>query len=233
MNNTTETIEQKVQLEPSWKERLIGEFDKFYMKQLRQFLQTEKLAKKNLCPKGTEYFNAFAYTPFDKVKVVLLGQDPYHGPNQAHGLSFSVRPGIAIPPSLQNIYKELQNDLSIPPAKHGYLVHWSEQGVMLLNSVLTVEQGKPASHQGRGWEVFTDKVIEVLNQQKTGLVFLLWGSYAHKKGQFIDKQKHLVLTAPHPSPFSVHKGFFGCKHFSKTNEYLQKQGQEPVDWKLA
>lgn len=225
-------LEHKVQLPPSWKEYLLDEFNKPYLIQLKQFLVEEKKANKVICPKGSEYFNAFHFTPFDQVKVVLLGQDPYPGKNQAHGLSFSVRSHIPIPPSLKNIYRELEQDLGIPPARHGYLVSWANQGVLLLNSVLTVELGKPASHQGKGWEIFTDKIIECLNTQKNGLVFLLWGSYAHRKGQFIDAERHLILKAAHPSPFSAHNGFFGCRHFSKTNDYLMKQGKIPIEWRL-
>ncbi|MBI4357357.1 MAG: uracil-DNA glycosylase [Gammaproteobacteria bacterium] len=231
MEISTES-EPKIQLPPSWKEHLLDEFKQPYLAELKQFLIEEKKANKIICPKGSEYFNAFHYTPFDAVKVVLLGQDPYHGKNQAHGLSFSVRPHQAIPPSLKNIYRELKADLCLPPAKHGHLVSWAQQGILLLNSVLTVELGKPGSHQGHGWEIFTDKVIECLNAQKDHLVFLLWGSYAHKKGQFIDDQRHLVLKAAHPSPFSAHNGFFGCQHFSKTNAYLIKQGKTPINWQL-
>lgn len=219
-------------LEESWYQYLGAEFEKPYMQQLRQFLRHEKDAKKIIYPKSENVLNAFKLTPFDQVKVVILGQDPYHGPNQAHGLCFSVLEGVALPPSLQNIYKELKADLGIQPVKTGYLVPWAEQGVLLLNSVLTVEKGQPASHQGKGWEQFTDKAISVLNQEKEGLVFLLWGAYAQKKGSHIDATRHCVLKAAHPSPFSAHNGFLGCRHFSKANEFLQKQGKTPIDWHL-
>src|SRR6185312_4984677 len=178
------------------------------------------------------WFNALNTTPFEKVEVVILGQDPYHGPGQAHGLCFSVLPGVPTPPSLVNIFNELKNDLGIPVSRHGCLQHWAEQGVLLLNAVLTVEAGKANSHQGKGWENFTDACIAHLNNERDGLVFLLWGSYAQKKGQLINRHKHLVLEAPHPSPLSAHRGFLGCKHFSKTNNYLEANGQTPVDWSL-
>lgn len=219
-------------LEESWQKVLGEEFEKPYMVELRAFLRQEKDQKKIIYPKSADIFNAYALTPFPKVKVVILGQDPYHGPGQAHGLCFSVQPGVRLPPSLVNIYKELQTDLQIPPAKTGCLIPWAEQGILLLNSVLTVEQGLPASHQGKGWEQFTDKTIEVLNKQREGLVFLLWGSYAQRKGQFILPDKHCILKAPHPSPFSAYQGFFGCRHFSKTNGYLLAKGQTPIDWQL-
>lgn len=216
-------------LESSWQATIGEEFQHPYMQSLREFLRKEKDDKKIIYPKTVNVFQAFNLTPFDNVKVVILGQDPYHGPNQAHGLCFSVQEGVRLPPSLVNIYKELQSDLGIPPAKTGCLTHWAEQGVLLLNSVLTVEQGKAASHQGRGWEEFTDKVIHVLNE-RSGLVFMLWGAYAQRKGQFIDTKRHCVLKAPHPSPFSAHTGFLGCKHFSKANDYLVSQGKTPIDW---
>lgn len=219
-------------LEESWLARLGAEFEKPYMQTLRDFLRKEKEAKKNIYPKSTDVFNAFRLTPFDAVKVVILGQDPYHGKGQAHGLCFSVPPGIPKPPSLINIFKELQADLSIPPAKEGNLSPWGSEGVLLLNSVMTVEQSQAASHQGKGWEQFTDKVISVLNEEKQGLVFLLWGSYAQKKGQFIHTDRHCVLKAPHPSPFSAHTGFLGCRHFSKANAYLLQQHKTPIDWRI-
>lgn len=222
----------RVQLEPSWKAHLLGEFEKPYMNGLRDFLKQEITAKKTIYPKGSEYFAALNHTPFEKVKVVILGQDPYHGPNQAHGLCFSVRPGVAIPPSLVNIYKELKSDLGIEPPDHGYLTPWADQGVLLLNATLSVEASKAGSHQGKGWEQFTDAVIDVLNREREGLVFVLWGSYAQKKGAFIDTNKHLVLKGPHPSPLSAHRGFLGCKHFSKINDYLKSRGQTPVNWQL-
>jgi uracil-DNA glycosylase len=222
----------RVQLEPSWKARLLPEFSRTYMQELRGFLRKEISAKKVIYPRGSEYFAALDHTPFDKVKVVILGQDPYHGANQAHGLCFSVRPGVEIPPSLGNIFIELKNDLGIEPPNHGHLTYWAEQGVLLLNATLTVEAGKAGSHQDKGWERFTDVVIDVLNREREGLVFVLWGSYAQKKGAFIDTRKHLVLKGPHPSPLSAHRGFFGCRHFSKINNYLQAHGKTPIDWRL-
>lgn len=221
-----------VQLEPTWKTRLAGEFDKAYMNELRDFLKKQVAAKKVIYPRGTEYFAALNLTPFDKVKVVILGQDPYHGPGQAHGLCFSVKPGVVIPPSLVNIYKELKNDLGIEPAKHGYLQSWADQGVLLLNATLSVEAGRAGSHQNKGWEQFTDAIIHRLNEEREGIVFVLWGSYAQKKGAFIDAQKHFVLKGPHPSPLSAHRGFFGCKHFSQINKFLVSRGQQPIDWAL-
>ena len=226
------TAAAQIKLEESWKHRLLPEFNKPYMQQLREFLLQQKNLGKVIFPKGHEYFSAFDLTPFDNVKVVILGQDPYHGPNQAHGLCFSVRPGVPFPPSLQNIFKEIHSELSLPMPKHGCLTHWAEQGVLLLNAVLTVEQGKAAAHQGKGWEVFTDQVIRELNDNREGIVFMLWGSYAQKKGHFIDRKKHCVLQSPHPSPLSAHRGFFGCGHFVKANEYLVKHGQAPIDWSV-
>ncbi|RDH45085.1 uracil-DNA glycosylase [Zooshikella ganghwensis] len=222
----------EVKLEPSWKKVIGGEFNKAYMQQLKAFLVAEKQAGKTIYPKGCEYFQAFSLTPFEEVKVVILGQDPYHGPGQAHGLCFSVRPKVKIPPSLINIYKELQADLGITPPQHGCLEGWAKQGVLLLNSVLTVEQGRAAAHQGRGWEQFTDHAISALNQSREGVVFMLWGAYAQKKGSYIDTSKHLVLKSVHPSPLSAHRGFLGCKHFSQANHYLQQQGKTPIDWQL-
>jgi uracil-DNA glycosylase len=224
--------EREIRLEPSWLERLAGEFEQDYMRHLRAFLQGEKKAGKKIFPPGDEIFNAFAHTPLDRVKVVILGQDPYHGEGQAHGLCFSVRPGVAVPPSLQNIYKELNAELGIPIPAHGFLEAWADQGVLLLNSVLSVECARAASHQGKGWEIFTDRVIEVINREREGVVFLLWGSYAQRKGAMIDSARHCVLKAPHPSPLSAHRGFFGCGHFKAANEYLQGRGQEPVEWRL-
>jgi uracil-DNA glycosylase len=220
-------------LEKSWQAAVGGEFAKPYMQTLKTFLREEKDRKKVIYPKSANVFNAFHLTPFPQVKVVLLGQDPYHGKDQAHGLCFSVQPGIPLPPSLVNIYKELKSDLGIAIASTGCLVHWAEQGVLLLNSVLTVEEGRPASHQGKGWEQFTDRVIGILNEQKSNVVFLLWGAYAQKKGQFIDNNKHCVLKAAHPSPFSAYQGFFGCKHFSLTNTYLENHGLPPIDWRVV
>lgn len=223
---------REIMLEPGWKQALENEFDQPYMQQLRQFLADEIKQGKTLFPKGSEIFNALNTTPLETVKVVILGQDPYHGPGQAHGLCFSVRPGVPAPPSLVNIFKEIERDLKLPIPEHGYLRKWAEQGVLLLNSVLTVEQGQAASHRDRGWETFTDRVIDVLNEQKEGLVFLLWGSYAQKKGKLIHREKHLVLQAPHPSPLSAHRGFIGCGHFSQANAYLQAQRKNAIDWQL-
>lgn len=208
------------------------EFSKPYMAELREFLKKEIKKGKTIYPRPKEYFAAFHYTPLKKVKVVILGQDPYHGPGQAHGMCFSVRPGVPAPPSLLNIYKEIKQDLKIQPPNHGCLVHWAEQGVFLLNSVLTVEANKAASHRGKGWEKFTDKVVEVLNESEQPIVFMLWGSYAQAKGEIIDRKKHRVLEAPHPSPLSAHRGFLGCKHFSKANEFLIASGVSPIDWEL-
>ncbi len=220
-------------LEDSWQQVLGTEFDKPYMQQLRLFLRHEKDLKKIIYPRTPDVFQAFALTPLSQVKVVILGQDPYHGPHQAHGLCFSVQPGVRPPPSLVNIYKELKSDIGIDISPtQGCLVNWAKQGVLLLNSVLTVEQGRPASHQGQGWEQFTDRVIEILNEKMTGIVFLLWGSYAQRKGQFIHTDKHRVLKTTHPSPFSAHQGFLGCKHFSATNAYLQSIQKTPIDWQL-
>lgn len=221
-----------IKLEPQWLAALEGEFNQEYMLNLREFLLAEKAAGKTIYPKGNEYFAAFDHTPLDQVKVVILGQDPYHGPGQAHGLCFSVRPDVAIPPSLVNIYKELADDLNIAPASHGCLTSWADQGVLLLNSVLTVEQAQAASHQGKGWETFTDRAVDVVNRQREGVVFMLWGGYAQKKGAIIDADKHLVLKSPHPSPLSSYRGFFGCKHFSQANVYLQQRGLEPINWQL-
>lgn len=221
-----------IKLEPSWKKVLGQEFEQDYMMSLRDFLRSEIKNQKTIYPQPQEYFAAFERTPVDQVQVVILGQDPYHGPGQAHGLCFSVRPQIPPPPSLKNIFKELQRDLGLPIPNHGCLTRWAEQGVLLLNSVLTVEEGLAASHRNRGWETFTDRVIAELNQQPRPIVFLLWGSYAHKKGEWIDRQKHLVLETVHPSPLSAHRGFLGCGHFSKTNEFLKKQGRAPIDWSL-
>lgn len=222
----------EIRLEPSWKGVLQDEFTKEYMQVLRSFLRRVKAEGRTVYPKGSEYFRAMDLTPFDQVKVVILGQDPYHGPGQAHGLSFSVRPDVAIPPSLVNMYKELETDLGIPPASHGCLEHWAKQGVLLLNSVLTVEHRQAASHQGQGWEQFTDRVIAQLNEKRERIVFILWGSYAQNKGRFIDASRHLVLKSVHPSPLSAYRGFFRSKPFSQANEYLASHGIEPVDWQL-
>lgn len=223
--------ERKIDLQAGWLEELGDQFELPYMRTLREFLLEQKGNKKVIFPKGNEYFNALNSTPLEKVEVVVLGQDPYHGPGQAHGLCFSVRPGIEIPPSLQNIYKEIQSDLQASGGLgHGCLASWAKQGVLLLNSVLTVERGRAGSHQGKGWERFTDRVVQILSEKRQGLVFLLWGSYAQQKGSVIDAGKHLVLKAPHPSPLSAHRGFFGCRHFSKCNQYLQEHDQTPIDW---
>jgi uracil-DNA glycosylase len=214
-----------------WKGYLADEFKKDYMQSLQQFLQSEK-QKKTLYPDESEYLTALNSTPFSQVKVVILGQDPYHGEGQAHGLSFSVKPNVKIPPSLMNIYKELNMDLGITPVDHGYLLPWAEQGVLLLNSVLTVEAKKPGSHQNKGWETFTDKIIEMINEKHEGVVFMLWGAYAQKKGRHIDREKHCVLESVHPSPLSAYRGFLGCQHFSKANKYLTRIGKEPIKWAL-
>jgi len=221
-----------VTLDPGWRAVIGEEFNKPYMKELRAFLQTEKDQGKVIYPPGSLWFNALNSTPFDKVKVVILGQDPYHGPHQAHGLCFSVPKGIPPPPSLQNIFKEIRNDLGLPIPSHGCLQYWADQGVLLLNAVLTVEDGKAAAHQGQGWETFTDAVVAALNEKRERLVFLLWGSYAHKKGAIIDTRKHCVLQSPHPSPLSAHRGFLGNRHFSQCNSYLEAQGQTAIDWAL-
>ena len=226
------TQSTEVRLEESWKTRLHDEFAKPYMVQLKSYLKGEYARGKIIYPKGPEYFAALDLTPFDRTKVVILGQDPYHGPNQAHGLCFSVKPGVEPPPSLVNMYKELKSDLGIDPPAHGFLEAWARQGVLLLNSVLTVERGCAGSHSGKGWEQFTDRIIAVLNAERQNLAFVLWGSYAQKKGQFIDRQKHMVLASPHPSPLSASRGFFGSKPFSRINAYLKQTGQDPIDWRL-
>ncbi len=219
-------------LSDSWRNQLKDQFDLPYMLSLMAFLIKEQQADKLIYPDMAEVFAAFDQTPFEKVKVVIIGQDPYHGESQAHGLSFSVPHGIKIPPSLVNIYKELSSDLSFNKPAHGNLQAWAEQGVLLLNAVLTVEHQKPASHQGQGWEQFTDAVIARLNSEREHLVFLLWGKYAQQKGQNIDKERHLVLQSVHPSPLSAYRGFFGCQHFSKANEYLEQFGQAPIQWQI-
>ncbi|MGQ7243795.1 uracil-DNA glycosylase [Salinicola sp. V024] len=219
-------------LPDSWNAYLGDEFSAPYMLKLREFLAEEKAAHKVIYPHSSHWFRAFELTPLDRVKVVILGQDPYHGPHQAHGLCFSVRPGVPTPPSLQNIYKELATDVATTPVNHGFLESWAEQGVMLLNSVLTVEQGNAGSHRNRGWETFTDRAIQVINEHCDGVVFLLWGSYAQKKASFVDRGKHLVLHAPHPSPLSAHRGFFGTRHFSQANAFLANRGLTPIEWQL-
>ena len=224
--------EQTIALEDSWKAALAPEFSSPYMQQLKAFLQAQKQAGKHIFPKGSENFRALDLTPLSDVKVVILGQDPYHGLGQAHGLCFSVRPGVRIPPSLVNIYKEMETDLGIERARHGFLEHWAKQGVLLLNSVLTVEEAQAASHQGQGWEKFTDAVIRKVNEECEHVVFILWGSYAQRKAAFVDSARHLALKAPHPSPLSAHNGFFGSKPFSKANAYLQSHGRAAIDWQL-
>tara|TARA_R110002110_G_scaffold406421_1_gene626353 strand:- start:164065 stop:164793 length:729 start_codon:yes stop_codon:yes gene_type:complete len=221
-----------VQLEPSWLAQLADEFEQPYMQSLREFLRTEKQAGKQIFPRGSQLFNAFEQTPLERVKVVILGQDPYHGEGQAHGLCFSVQPDVAVPPSLLNIYKEIQQELGLPIPQHGHLTAWAKQGVLLLNSVLSVESGQAASHRGKGWETFTDRVIEVINRECDGVVFMLWGAYAQRKGAMIDRQRHCILEAPHPSPLSAHRGFFGCGHFVAANDYLVRHGQQPIDWRV-
>lgn len=217
-------------IDSSWLSRLSDEFSQPYMASLKDFLAAEKSQGKSIYPPGGLWFNAFNRTAFDHVKVVILGQDPYHGPNQAHGLCFSVLPGVRLPPSLLNIYKELKSDLAIEKPDSGDLSAWADQGVLLLNATLTVEAHRAGSHQKKGWEQFTDATISALNKETEGLVFMLWGSYAQKKGAHIDQQKHLVLKAPHPSPLSAHRGFLGCQHFSKANQYLQSKGKAAIDW---
>lgn len=221
-----------LKLEDSWNQKIGDELNKDYFKSLIKFLNNELDQGKVIYPHGCDIFNAFQSTPYNKVKAIIIGQDPYHGEGQAHGLCFSVRPEIKTPPSLKNIYKEMNTDLGIEPHHNGYLQSWAEQGVLMLNSVLTVEQKKPASHRKKGWEQFTDKVIETLNTEKENLVFILWGNDAKKKAEIVDRNKHLVLESAHPSPFSFKK-FLGCKHFSKTNHYLESHNISEIDWKLT
>lgn len=223
---------REIGLTNSWKQRIGSEFEQGYMQELRQFLLQRKQAGAQIFPPGKKVFNALKSTPFEQVKVVIIGQDPYHGPGQAHGLSFSVPAGMRIPPSLKNIYKELQQDTGFIIPQHGYLKNWADQGVLLLNAVLTVEQAQAGAHQAKGWEKFTDRIIEVLNSESKHLVFMLWGAYAQRKGEIVDAAKHCVLKAPHPSPLSAHRGFLGCRHFSQANNYLQAQGREAIDWQL-
>jgi uracil-DNA glycosylase len=222
----------RVRLRREWLARLGDEFDQAYMGELRSFLLARKAAGARVYPPGEMIFNALDSTPPETVRAVILGQDPYHGPGQAHGLCFSVRPGVAVPPSLANIFRELSEDVGFRMPSHGCLQHWADHGVLLLNAVLTVEQGRAGAHQGKGWERFTDRVIEVVNAGDQPVVFLLWGAQAQRKGAGIDRERHLVLTAPHPSPLSAHRGFFGCRHFSRANRWLQQQGREPIDWSL-
>lgn len=222
----------KVQIEESWRERLQEEFDKPYFEQLTAFVRQEYM-QRVVYPPGKLIFNAFNLCPFHRVKVVLIGQDPYHGPGQAQGLCFSVNDGVKFPPSLVNIFKELESDLGIPAPTSGSLVRWAEQGVFLLNATLTVREHEAGSHQNRGWEQFTDAVIRCLATEREHLVFILWGGYAQRKGAFIDRSRHLVITSPHPSPLSAYHGFFGTKPFSRTNDYLVANGQEPIQWEVV
>ncbi|MBD9654247.1 uracil-DNA glycosylase [Pseudomonas sp. PDM12] len=222
----------KVKLEAGWKQALHDEFDKPYMSALGDFLRQEKAAGKEIYPPGPLIFNALDSTPLDQVKVVVIGQDPYHGPGQAHGLCFSVQPGVATPPSLVNIYKELKRDLNIDIPNHGYLQSWAEQGVLLLNTSLTVERANAGSHAANGWQPFTDRIISVVSEQRPHLVFLLWGAHAQSKERLIDTSKHLVLRSPHPSPLSAHRGFIGNGHFGRTNKFLEQHGLTPIDWRL-
>ena len=221
-----------LRLEASWKARLGDWFEREEMQALSAFLRQRRAAGARIHPAPADIFAAFDATPFDAVKAVILGQDPYHGPGQAHGLCFSVLPGVPVPPSLDNIYRELGSDVGFRHPGHGYLMAWAQRGVLLLNSVLTVEEGRAGSHQGRGWEGFTDRVVEVLNREREGLVFLLWGSYAQAKGRVVDARRHRILKAPHPSPLSAHRGFLGCRHFSAANDHLARQGVAPIDWAL-
>lgn len=218
-----------VRISPSWRVRLQPEFDKPYFHDLVEFVRKEH-GSQTVYPPGREIFAAFDACPFEEVKVVIIGQDPYHGPGQANGLCFSVRDGVRMPPSLVNIFKEIQQDLGKPFPSSGNLERWARQGVLLLNATLTVRAGEPGSHQGKGWEAFTDSVIKTISAEKSGVVFLLWGAYAQKKGELIDRSRHMVLMSAHPSPFSADRGFFGNKHFSKTNEYLRSKGLKEIDW---
>ena len=221
-----------IKLEPSWKDRVGDYLQRDEMQALAVFLRERKAAGARVYPPGPQIFAALDATPFDATQVVVLGQDPYHGPGQAHGLCFSVPSGVPIPPSLDNIFKELQRDLGIARPDHGCLFPWADRGVLLLNAVLTVEDGRAGAHAGKGWEGFTDHIVETLNREREGLVFLLWGAYAQKKGAVIDPRRHRVLKAPHPSPLSAHRGFIGCGHFSAANQYLARLGQAPIDWSL-
>lgn len=221
-----------VEIEASWKKQMVAEFEKPYFAEIVRFLKQEKLNNKVIYPHGKHIFNAFNFTPFNKVKVVLIGQDPYYNQGQAHGLCFSVPDNQRLPPSLENIYTELFNDLNIPVNKKGNLQKWALHGVLLLNASLTVEAGQPMSHSKIGWHIFTDEVIKHISMYREKIVFLLWGGFAQNKESLIDGRKHLILKAPHPSPLSVYRGFYGCKHFSKTNNYLNANGIEPIDWQL-
>jgi uracil-DNA glycosylase len=227
-----EALRQELKPGNGWAERLGSEFEREYMTELAVFLANEEQAGKTLFPASQHCFNALNTTSFDDVAVVILGQDPYHGPGQAHGLCFSVRPHVKVPPSLVNIFKEIEAELGVQPPDHGCLQPWAEQGVLLLNSVLTVVRGQAGAHQGKGWERFTDEVIERINRERDGVVFMLWGSYAQKKGRIIDCEKHLILQGPHPSPLSAYRGFFGCGHFKQANDWLLARGRQPIDWQL-
>ena len=229
---STAPVEDSLKLEVSWRERVGDYLRQPQMQALATFLRQEKAAGKQIYPAGAQIFAALQATPFDTVKVVILGQDPYHGAGQAHGLCFSVPPGIDPPPSLVNVFKEIQRDLGHPRPRHGSLESWARQGVLLLNAVLTVEAGRAGAHQGKGWEGFTDHIVETLSRDRDGLVFMLWGSYAQAKGRIIDARRHCILRAPHPSPLSAHRGFIGCGHFSAANRWLQARGQAPIDWRL-
>jgi uracil-DNA glycosylase len=233
MTTDNTSISSSFDLESSWLRLLEDQFELPYMQSLKQFLAGREQAGKVIYPASGQWFNTFNSTAFEQVKVVILGQDPYHGPGQAHGLCFSVLPGVPVPPSLKNIFKELHSDLGLAIPGHGYLQHWADQGVLLLNATLTVEQGAAGAHQGKGWESFTDRAIALLNEQREGLVFMLWGSYAQKKGKWIDEQRHRVLKAPHPSPLSAYRGFLGCQHFSQANVYLRERGESIIDWELS
>lgn len=227
----SQTPTSQIKIEQTWLNKLNIEFEKPYFIKLKQYLEAEK-KQFTIFPKGELIFEAFNRTPFDKVKVVILGQDPYHGAGQAHGLCFSVNKGVKLPPSLKNIYKELKSDLGIEPGTQGDLSSWADQGVFMLNSTLTVRESSPGSHQLQGWETFTDEVIKIISTHKKNVVFILWGKFAQSKAILIDSEKHLILQAAHPSPFSAYNGFFGCKHFSKTNEYLVSRGMEPIQWEI-
>ncbi|QHS22521.1 uracil-DNA glycosylase [Virgibacillus sp. MSP4-1] len=218
-------------LQNDWNDYLSGEFEKHYYQQLREFLKQEYTSA-TVFPDMHDIFNAFHYTPYQNTKVVILGQDPYHGPDQAHGFSFSVQPSVQIPPSLSNIYKELHQDLGCTIPNHGYLIHWARQGVLLLNAVLTVRAHQANSHRGKGWEYFTDKVIDVLNEREQPIVFILWGRNAQEKSKYLNQDKHYIIKSPHPSPLSAHRGFFGSKPFSRANQYLKSMGETPIDWQI-
>ena len=223
---------REIKLHSQWLEVIGGEFEKDYMQSLREFLLQRKQQGAVIYPPTNQWFSALNTTPFEDVRVVVLGQDPYHGVGQAHGLCFSVTPGIKVPPSLANIYKEIKSDLGIDQPNHGCLISWAQQGVLLLNATLTVEDGCAGAHQGKGWEQFTDEIIKAVNQKREGVVFMLWGSYAQKKSIMIDSSRHLILKSVHPSPLSAYRGFFGCGHFSAANHYLQERGVKPIDWQL-